>query len=112
MDSRPAPKHASERPLISSVGRMDFESSSNIDVVRVDSRDVMLVSRSRGSSRRHQCTSFPDADHVDEVQRVRHARGDFACRVLVFFETANVSLSIMLVDMHIVKQRQVAMIQW
>ena len=59
----------------------------------------------------HQCTSFPDADDVGDVQRARHARGDFACCVLVFFETANVSLSTMLVNMPIVKQRQVSMIQ-
>ena len=54
--------------------------------------------------RLHQCTSFPDADHVDDAQRARNPRGDFACRVLVFIETVNVSLSIMLVDIPTVTQ--------
>ena len=39
--------------------------------------------------RLHQCTSFPDADHVGDAQRARNPRGDFACRVLVFIETVN-----------------------
>ena len=34
-----------------------------------------------------QCTSVPDADRVRDVRLARHARGDSACRVRVFFGT-------------------------
>ena len=59
--------------LISRVGPRDFE----LDAVECR---VLLPGL-------QQCTLLPHADHVGDVQRASHARGDPSCRVLVCFST-------------------------
>ena len=59
--------------LISRVGPRDFE----LDAVECR---VLLPGL-------QQCTLLPRADHVGDVQRASHARGDPSCRVLVCFST-------------------------